>query len=118
VRFARVKCDDDALTRKIDGDIAYAANFHQHRAQFSYALIAILAFGCDLDFFDNGVIGPLWIERVARFGFVWSRGIHHLLNVTRRRVGRLPRDGSEHAPNILGENFLAGGIWVNPIAQI
>jgi len=118
VGFARVECDDEAFTRKIDGDIAHAVNFHQHRAQFSYALIAIFAFSCALDFFDNGVIGAFWIERVARLGFVWSRGIHHLLNVTRARAGRLPRDGFEHAPDILGENFLAGGIWVNPIAQI
>jgi hypothetical protein len=118
VRFARVERDDDAFTREIDGDIAHAVNFHQHRAQFSYARIAIFAFSCDLDCFENGVIGPFGIERVARFGFVWSRGIHHLLNVARRRVGRLPRDGFEHTPDILGENFLAGGIWVNPIAQI
>jgi len=118
VRFARVERDDDAFTREIDGDIAHAVNFHQHWAQFSYARIAIFAFSCDLDCFENGVIGPLGIERVARFGFVCSSGIHHLFNVTRRRVGRVPRDGFEHAPDILGENFLAGGIWVNPIAQI
>lgn len=118
VCFARVKCNDDALVAKIDFHIAYAVDFHERWAQPPHAFVAILAFGCDLDFFDNGVIGPLWIERVARFGFVWSRGIHYLLNVTHRRAGRLARDGFEYAPDILGENRLAGGIWVNPIAQI
>ena len=117
VGLARVECDDHAFARKIDSDIADAVNFHQYRTQFPHALIAIFAFGGDLDGFENGVIGPFGIERVARFGFVWSRGIHHLFNVTRSRAGRLVRNGLEHMPDVFSKNLLAGSVRVNPIRQ-
>jgi len=118
VGLARVKHDDDAFSRKIDSDIAHAIHFHQYLAQFSYALIAIFAFSCDLDCFENGVVGAFGIKRVARFGFVWSCGIHHLSYLACWCARNFARDRFERAPDVFGENVLASCIRMNPVRQI
>ena len=35
-----------------------------------------------------------------------------------RLAGNLARDGFEHAPDVFGENFLPGRVWMNTIVQI
>ncbi len=83
MRLARIKRDDDALMLEIDSDMAHSLNFHERRSQLANAFIAIFTFGGDLDRFQDGVIGPLWIERVGWIRFVWSCRVHLFLYVTR-----------------------------------
>ena len=70
--LARIKCDDDALMREIDHHIPHAVDFHQGGTQLAHTFIAIFAFGRDLDGFEDRVIGPFRIKRIARFRIVWS----------------------------------------------
>jgi hypothetical protein len=115
VRLARVKFHNHPFVFKIHGHVLHAVYFHQHGPQFSHALVAIFAFGCDLNGFDNRVIGPLRIMWVARFGIVWSGWVHHLLNARGRLRGRLARDRFEHTPGMVGENFLAGRVGMDAV---
>ena len=72
----RVKRDDDTLMLQIDFYIFHAGNFLQHRLQLAYTIIAIFAFGGDLDRFHDGVIGLLSREWVCWVRIVWSCGVH------------------------------------------
>ena len=76
MRPTRVKRDDDTLMLQIDFYILHASNSFQQGSQLAHTIIAIFAFGGDLDRFQDGVIGPLGIERVGWIGFVWSCGVH------------------------------------------
>jgi hypothetical protein len=76
MRFARVKSHHDARSLRVDRHVAHAFHFQKRLAQLSHAFFAILAFGRDLDCFENGVIGAFGIKRVARFGIVWSGWVH------------------------------------------
>ena len=76
--FACIKRDDDALVPEINFHVLHAFDFHEWRAQLSHAFVAIFAFGCDLDRFQDRVIGPFRIKRIARVGIVWSCRIHSL----------------------------------------
>jgi hypothetical protein len=82
MRFARVKCDDYALVREIDHYILHAVDFHQGRAQLTHAFIAIFAFSCDLDRFQDRVVGPFPIKWIGRVWIVWSCWIHRFLYLT------------------------------------
>ena len=83
VGFARVELHQNTLPRKIDSHIPDSVYFHEYRAKFAHAFVAIFTLGGDLDCFNDIVIGTFRIERVAGFGFVWSRWVHHSLNVRR-----------------------------------
>ena len=72
--------------------------------------IAIFAFGCDLDLFDNRVVGA--------FGTMWITRFHQLSNGARRPIGRLPRDWFQHTPDIFGENSLPGRVGMKAIGKI
>jgi len=74
--FAGIKRDDDALMFEVDFYVADSINFHERSAEFSHAFVAIFALGCDLDRFQNRVIGALGIKRIARVWIVWSCGVH------------------------------------------
>jgi len=76
VRLARVKCDDDPLMTEINFHTLYAFEFPERPAQLSHAFIAILALGCDLDRFQDRVIGSFRIKRIARVGIVGSGRVH------------------------------------------
>ena len=78
MRLARIECDDDALVREIDHHILHAIDLHQGGTKLANALIAILPFGCDLDRFQDRVIGPFRIKRIARFRIVWPCRVHRL----------------------------------------
>jgi len=119
VNFARVEFHDYSLVGKIDNDIEDARHFHQHWPQSAHAGIAIFTFGCDLDRFDNGVIGPFRVKWIAWFGFVWASRVHHLLNARRCLSGRnFAGDWLEYVPNGLGQDSLAGCVWMNSIGLI
>jgi len=70
--------DDDALVREIDHHILHATDFHQGGTQLAHAFIAIFPFGCDLDRFQDRMIGPSRIKRIARFRIIWSCRVHCL----------------------------------------
>ena len=72
----RVKGDDDPLMLQIYFYIRHASNSFQHGSQLAHTIIAIFAFGGDLDRLQNGVIGALGSEWVGWVGFVWSCGVH------------------------------------------
>ena len=74
--FACIKRDDDALMPEINFHVLHAFDFHEWRAQLSHAFVAIFAFGCDLDRFQNRVIGTFGIKRIARVWIVWPCGVH------------------------------------------
>jgi hypothetical protein len=76
MRLARIERDDHALALKIDIHVLHAVNLHQWSAQFAYAFVAVLAFGCDLDRFQNRMIGVFGIVRIARIRVVWSGWVH------------------------------------------
>jgi hypothetical protein len=76
MRFACIKCDDYAFMREIDHHILHAVDLHQDGTQLVHAFIAIFAFGCDLDRFQDRVIGPFRIKRIARFRIVWLCWVH------------------------------------------
>ena len=78
MRFARIECYDDTLMFEVDFYVTNSINFHERPAQLSHAFVAIFAFGCDLDRFQDRVIGPLGIKRVTRVGIVWSCRVHSL----------------------------------------
>ena len=78
VSLARIEGDDDVLAEDIDHHILHAANFYERWSQPSHALITILAFRRNFYRFQNGMIGVFRIEWIARFGVVWSLGIHRL----------------------------------------
>ena len=82
MRLARIECDDDALMPEIDHHILHPTDLHQGRTQFANAFIAIFAFGCDLNRFQDRVIGPFRIKRIARFRIVWSCRIQCLFYLT------------------------------------
>ncbi len=82
MRFARIKCDDDALMPEVNFHVLHPFDFHEWRPQLSHAFVTIFAFGCDLDRFQDRVISPLGIKGIARVGIVWSCRVHrYLLNV-------------------------------------
>ena len=85
MRLPRVKGDDDTLMLQIDFYLSHAGNFLQHRSQLAYTIIAIFAFGGDLDRFHNGVTGPLSGEWVRWVRIVWSCGVHLFLLVFNKR---------------------------------
>jgi hypothetical protein len=118
VRFARVKRDDHPLARKIDIDALHAVDAQERWAQLAYALVTIFAFGRDLDRFQNRVIGALGIKWVVRLEFAWFRWVHHLLNVRRCLDGCLARDWFQDAPDVFGQDFLAGDVWVDAVGYI
>jgi hypothetical protein len=119
MNFAGVEFHDYPLVRKIDNNVEDPGNFHQDRSQLAHAFVAIFAFGRDLDLFDNRVIGPLRIKRIARLRFVWSRRVHQLRNVRRGLSGRnFARDRFENAPDIFRENLLPGRIWMHMVRLI
>ena len=115
MRFARVKSHHDARSLRIDRHVAHAFHFQKWLAQLAHAFLTILAFRCDLDGFEDGVIGALRIEGISWVGIVWSRWVHHLFNAARLPAGRLARNRFKHAPYVLSENFLTGRIWMNSI---
>jgi len=84
MRLPRVKRDDDTLMLQIDFYIFHASNFLQHRSQLAHTIIAIFAFGGDLDRFQDGVIGPLRSEWVGWVRIVWSCGVHLWLFLIKR----------------------------------
>ena len=104
VRFAGVECHDDALMFEVDFYVTDSINFHERSAELSYAFVAIFAFGCDLDRFQDRVIGSLGIKRVARVGIVWSCRVHSLSlsNVRGWLCGRLSRNRLQHTPDVFG----------------
>ena len=53
MRFARIKCDNHALVRKIDFYVLNSGNVLQHRTQFAHAFIAIFTFSGDFDRLDK-----------------------------------------------------------------
>jgi hypothetical protein len=119
VGFARVELHQNTLPRKIDSHIPDSVYFHEYRAKFAHAFVAIFTLGGDLDCFNDIVIGTFRIERVAGFGFVWSRWVHHSLNV--RRGGwacNFPRDWFKNAPDIPGKDTLPGRVRVDAVGQI
>ena len=82
MRFARIKCDDDALMPEVNFHVLHPFDFHEWRPQLSHAFVTIFAFGCNLDRFQDRVISPLGIKRIARVRIVWSCRVHrYLLNV-------------------------------------
>ena len=90
MRFSRVKCDDHTLVFEIDFHVFHPENFLQHRSQLAHALIAIFAFGPDLDCFQDRVISPFGIEWIGWVRLVWSRGVHcFFINVRQARSGCL-----------------------------
>jgi hypothetical protein len=117
MRFACVKAHNNTGVLRIDVNVADAFDFQQRFAQFSDALLAIVAFGRDLDCFENSVIGALGIEGIGRIGFVWSRWVHSfLVNVRRMRRSRnFARDRFKHAPDVFDNHAVAGGVRVNII---
>jgi len=119
VNLARIKFHGHALVGKIHSHILDARYFHQHGTQFTDVFVAILAFGRGLNRLDDGIIGALRIKRIARFWFVRSRRIHQLVNVRRGLSGcDLSCDRLQHAPNILSENLLPGGVWMDSIGLV
>jgi hypothetical protein len=119
VNFTRVESHDYSLVGKIDNDIENTGHFHQHWPQSAHAGIAIFILGCDLDRFDNSVIGPFRIKRIAWFGFVWASRVHHLLNARRCLSGRnFAGNWLEDAPNVLGHDSLAGGVRMHVVGLI
>jgi hypothetical protein len=105
MRFARVKRDDDALMLEIDFYAFYAGDFLQHRPQLAHAVIAIFAFGGNLNRLQNCVIGPFRIERVGGIRIAWSCRVHRfgfsLTNARQPRNGCLVRDLFERTPELL-----------------
>ena len=79
MRLTRVKRDDDTLMLQIDFYIFYASNSFQHRSQLAHTIIAIFAFGGDLDRFRDGVIGPFRSEWIGWVRIVWSCRVHLFL---------------------------------------
>jgi hypothetical protein len=119
VRFARVELHDHAFIRKIDNDIEYSRYFHEHWPEFADAFVAIFALGRDLDGLNDRVVGAFGIERVARFGLVGTCGVHQLGNARRALSGcNFACNWLQNAPDILGENLLAGGIRMDAIRLI
>src|ERR1700730_18471442 len=119
VRLAGIEPHYYAGFLRIDFHRAHALDFQQRLAQSTHAFLAIVAFSRDLDGFDDGVISALRIKWIARFGFVRSGWVHQLWNVRRGLSGRkFARNRFEDAPDIFGENFLAGRIWMNVIGLI
>jgi hypothetical protein len=76
VRLARVKCDDDPLMTEINFHTLYAFDFPERPAQLSHAFVAIFALGCDLDRFQDRVIGSFRTKRIAWVGIVGSGRVH------------------------------------------
>ena len=76
VRLARVKCDDDPLMTEINFHTLYTFDFPERPAQLSHAFVAIFAPGCDVDRFQDRVIGSFGIKRIARVGIVGSGRVH------------------------------------------
>ena len=79
MRFACIERDDYTFMLQIDFYVLHPGNVLQHRSQFAYALIAIFAFGRNLNRFPNGVIsafGKKWIDRI---GITRSCGVHDAL---------------------------------------
>jgi len=89
VRFARIESDDNSPVLRIDLYIAHAFDFQQRLAQFLHAFLIVIAFGRDLDRFQNRMIGAFGIKRVGRIGLVWLGWVHHLSNAAGRRAGCL-----------------------------
>ena len=79
MRLACVKRDDDTLMLQIEFYIFHAGNFLQYRSQLAHTIIAIFAFGSDLDRFQDGMIAPLTTEWVGWVRIVWSCGVHRWL---------------------------------------
>jgi len=82
MRFSWIKCHNDALVLEIDSYVFHPGNFLQHRAELAHTLIAIFALGCDLDRFQDRVVGGLLKKRVGWIGIVWSRRVHRFLCLT------------------------------------
>ena len=61
---------------EIDFYVFYPGNFLQHRAELAHAVITVFALSCNLDRFQDRVVGGLWKERVGWIGIVWSRRVH------------------------------------------
>lgn len=95
--LACIKCDDDALMLEIDFDMADSLNFHERPAQLANALIAIFAFGGNLDRFQNCVIGPFRIERIGWVRIVWSCRVHCFLTFSLTNVRHPPNGRLVHA---------------------
>jgi hypothetical protein len=93
MRFPGIKCNDHALALEVDFYILYAVDFHQDGAQLAHAFLAIFAFSCDLDCFQNSVVGAFREKRIGWIGIVWSRRVHSLSlsNARQWRCGRLSR---------------------------
>jgi len=96
--LASIEFHNHAFARKIDNDVEHTRNFHQHWPKLAHAFVAIFALSRDLDRLNNCVIRTLRIERITRFRFVRSRGVHQLLNVRQLTFGRLI--SADAAPNM------------------
>ena len=119
MRLTRIKCDDDALMREIHHHILHPVDFHQDGAQLTHALIAIFAFSCNLDGFQDRVISPLGIKWIAGSGSLGRAGsIVSLSNVRGRLCGCVACDRLENAPDILSQNSLPNGVRMNAIGQV
>ena len=89
MRFAGIECDDDALVPEIDFHTLHTFDFHEWSTQLSHAFVAIFAFGCDLDRFQDRMIGPLGIEGIARIWVVGSCRVHRFF-ILRARMAQRP----------------------------
>jgi len=82
MRFPWIKCHNDALMLEIDFYVFYPGNFLQRRAELAHALITVFALRCNLDRFQDRVVGGLWKKRIGWIGIIWSRRIHRFLCLT------------------------------------
>ena len=79
MRFACIERDDYPFMLQIDFYVLHSGNVLQHRSQFAHALIAIFAFGRDLDRFQNGVIRAFRKKWIGRIGIGGSCRVHGVL---------------------------------------
>src|SRR4029077_352804 len=75
MRFSRVERDDYALMLEIDSYVFHPGNLLERRSQLAHTLIAIFAFGGDLDRFQDRMIGPFGVEGIGCIGDDWWGGV-------------------------------------------
>ena len=98
MRFPWIKCHNDALMLEIDFYVFYPGNFLQHRAELAHAFITVFALSCNLDRFQDRVVGGLWEKRVGWIGIFWSRRVSteelNSMCTCRNRASRCFRSGT------------------------
>jgi len=83
MRLAGVEANHHPFPIQVHLHILDAANFQQHRAEFTNAFVAVFAFGCDFDPFNNGMVCLLVAKGAGWIGIVRASGVH-LFNLTKR----------------------------------